>query len=244
MPDWLPRAGGERVRWTGQLAGALSGDPGAYRIDPAVAAAYAKLQREVATAFSVYQSPSGRSPAMRVRKDEIMARLVESTRSLVRQIRSNPAVDDAAWSRIGLRRSSRRRRKLPPPRHAPSVSMCWRPDRRVDVVLRDVTRPTGAGGRGGRGLPRGVDRARVDVYRPVQPGLFGTGVVGDEWHMVNIVQRARFTIPVERGLAMGQTVQYRVCWMSPTGEPGPWTESTVVAGYQVLEGTSNAPIAA
>ncbi|XAM00236.1 hypothetical protein OT109_02380 [Phycisphaeraceae bacterium D3-23] len=228
MRDVLPRKQADMMHWAGLFSQHLSAAPGpeAFGVTAAEAASYAALLAEAQSAYAVANDPDTRTSVAVKAKDAALARLAAQSRELVKVIKARPSVTDAQRELLGIApRKTARKSAVARPSEAPRLTV--RGVRGWTALLRlsDQAAPSR------KSKPEGVSGAVVRYFVGDRPP--GT-LAGWEYAGTTSVTRTAFEVP--GGLEPGSRVWFAASWQSPTFEPGPVSEPTMVrVGFSGLE---------
>lgn len=220
MPrDFFPRAEFQVLTWSRNFVDRIESNWAAYGLTEAQVIEYRALHDAFAEAFGKANSPKERTPSGIVTKDAARLALERRARKLAAIIRSMPFVTDPERLSLGLSaRPPKRRRRIPPPTHPPTIRVTDVKGSLVSITLRDSREPTR------RARPRDVTGAVLLWYvgetppRDLEGWSFG-------WHTGGMRVKVRF----EQSLSPGTRVWITACWANRRGEGGPF--STPVSAH-------------
>ncbi len=219
MPEQrIPRADGDFASYANHYYEAVKKWWDAQGLDPTDLKPLETALAEWNKDYPTHVSAQNAAEAARQNKDAAKRELERQIRPVSAFVQSYPKTTDADRAAIGITVKDTSATPTPAPTSRPLllIDAASRLTHRLRLV--DESTPTRAA------RPRGTFGAEVYVAlvapRQAPPADFAS------YKFVRTVTRggAEVSFPSEQG---GQTAAYLVRWVSATGEPGPWGETTV-----------------
>jgi hypothetical protein len=214
--DFFPDRDEQIVPFTANMSQRLVVDPGAYGIDPSVAAHFADLAAAYRVAFLASSDPALKSKVLVLRKDEARDALEAEARRLNRIIQANETlVTNVQKIELGLstRRGGGRSPAFQAPLTAPEI---WAKSVNQRTVVLSVLAKVGEVSTR-KARPRGVIGAAV--YGWAKSGAPPARLV--DWQMLGYATRSRFNATFGPEVAPGTRVHLAAHWLSTRLEVGP-----------------------
>lgn len=210
MPDFLPRSDVELLGWSRNFLSRTAAAPEVFTLPPELVAEYATRHEAFLEAFALAAEPLTRTPVVIKEKAQARAALVDLARRLASRIRATPAVTDPMRVEIGLPPRKPRRRYVPPPEHAPRVTLVETKQQTVRLRLNthDSTRSMPAGAIGA------VIRAYIGDTPPPPSDR-------EQWRLQAMTSRSRVDVRFKEPHPFGTRVWLTASWMTARAEESP-----------------------
>ncbi len=206
---YLPIREADLLAWTQAFASLITNDAANYGLTEEQSGAYEALQAAFASAYSVTQNRTTRTPASIESKNTAKEALVADTRRLVRIIQAWPGITNDKRAQLGITIPDTDPSPVPVPEWAPQLDIASVTGRVVKIRLRDAET-------GKRKKPEGVATATVLSY------------VGEtipesirEWTFEGNDSRLDTEVDFEDTVPTGSKVWLTAFWSNRRGESGP-----------------------
>ena len=206
--------------WANNLARLVGADPGAYFIDPGVAAELVARTAEYTSAYQVASNLGTRSRVDVARRNDCRDRLLPVARMVAMAIKLDQRISDEQRVSLGLN-VAKRPTNRPVPDGPPGLKIVDRISTHITVQLTH-----NLGGTGRRGKPRQADGAVLYWHVGAEAVTEASG-----WTYAGTFSRTRVTVALPAHLPPGTPVQLMGFWFNAHGNgPSSLPIHTVLAG--------------
>jgi hypothetical protein len=209
--DYLPRKEAEFVQWSRNFTALISAEPERYGLDESQAAGHQALHDAFIEAYRIGTDPNTRTTTAVGIKNAARAKVVQSTRELVRVIQSARTTTNDMRTSLGITVRDVEPTPVPAPDTAPELVLRSILGRRAEVLLVDSS----SGRRFGK--PEGVFGAQI--YCCIADGDPPEEL--NQWTLLATTTRAHVEVEMPIFIPAGAKVRLTACWINPTAQPGP-----------------------
>ena len=208
--DYLPKGQDELLTFARNAAAKLEANPEMFGVTADQAAELDERVRTFGLMMARLGDPMTFSRGNVGLKDDAKAAAQSYLREVVQFSKANPAVSDAALEEIGVRRRSKGRTRVEPPKSRPGVAVKGAYGSTLLLRLFDPASPTR------RARPSGVATATLMWAHGPTPPASPSG-----WQFLTTTSSTSVTAQFPASLPAGTTVWVVAFWANRRGQSGP-----------------------
>ena len=199
------------INFTRNLADRLTADPAAFGETAERVAQYVVTRDRFISAYDVANAEPTRTRSNIELKDERKKTLVNSTRSIIRQVQSRPETTDAQRRALQITVADRTKSDNPPPSEMPQIEIVMAIRHTVRLRLRNPD--------GGRRRPAGCAGAQVFYAVGAMPGKPG------DWMSAGLWTSREYDVMFPLDTPAGSPVWVSAAYYNRKGQYGPMADA-------------------